>query len=91
VELIWPAEGAVAVHSPAAVVDATANGAAAEAFVDFLLSEPGQAAIAGTGWQPVLDGAGGPEPGGEQVAPDWARAAGQQEQLLEDYAAIFGG
>jgi iron(III) transport system substrate-binding protein len=91
VELIWPEEGAVAIYSPVAVVDATEHGPAAEAFVEFLLSDRGQAVIGDTGWQPALAGAGGPASGGDQVQPDWTEAAGRQEALLEEYASIFGG
>ena len=91
VELVWPSPGAIALYGPIAVVDATENAGAAEAFADFVLSQAGQEAIAGTGWEPARAGAGGPEPEGEQVRPDWADAYGRQEELLEEYAAIFGG
>lgn len=91
VALEWPADGAIAMYSPIGVVDATANAPAAESFVEFVLSDPGQVAIAGTGWQPIRASAGGPPAGGLQVYPDWARAFGRQEELLDGYRAIFGG
>lgn len=90
IELVWPEPGAIAIYSPIAVVDATENAAAAEAFTDFVLSPAGQTAIAGSGWEPVRAAAGGPEPEGEQLRPDWAATAGRQEELLEEYATIFG-
>ena len=63
------------------MVAASGNQATANSFVDYSLSLPGQALIAGTGWQPVV-GPGGPAPGGVQVSPDWKAAYGQQKDLL---------
>lgn len=91
IELVWPDAGAIAIYSPIAVVGATENAPAAESFVELVLSDAGQRAIAGTGWQPVRPDAGGPQPGGPQVAPDWATAFGRQGELLAEYRAIFGG
>lgn len=91
VELVWPTDGAIAMYSPIGVVDATENVVAAESFVEFVLSDPGQVAIAGTGWQPIRPGAGGPAAQGPQVYPDWEKAFGRQEELLAGYRAIFGG
>ncbi|HEX5149340.1 MAG TPA: extracellular solute-binding protein [Candidatus Limnocylindrales bacterium] len=91
VALVWPTDGAVAMYSPIGVVDATENAATAESFVEFVLSDSGQAAIAGTGWQPIRPSAGGPPAEGRQVYPDWEGAFGRQEELLAGYRAIFGG
>ena len=91
VALEWPADGAIAMYSPIGVVDATANAPAAQSFVEFVLSDPGQVAIAGTGWQPIRASAGGPPAEGPQVYPDWAGAFGRQAELLDGYRAIFGG
>jgi iron(III) transport system substrate-binding protein len=91
VALVWPTDGAVAMYSPIGVVDATTNAPAAESFVEFVLSDPGQTAIAGTGWQPIRASAGGPPAEGPQVYPDWAGAFGRQGELLDGYRAIFGG
>ncbi|MBA2719392.1 MAG: extracellular solute-binding protein [Chloroflexi bacterium] len=90
IALAWPSSGAIAIYSPIAAVDASANRATADSFVDFTLSPAGQTAIAGTGWQPVV-GSGGPTPEGSQVSPDWSAAFGKQKELLDAYRAIFGG
>ena len=90
VELVWPDEGSVALFGPIGVVAATEAVDVSEAFVEFLLGEAGQAAIAGTGWEPVLPGAGGPVPGGPQLRPDWPALFGQQQALLDEYHSIFG-
>jgi iron(III) transport system substrate-binding protein len=91
VALVWPDDGAIAMYSPIGVVDATTNAPAAESFVEFVLSDPGQVAIADTGWQPIRPSAGGPPAEGPQVYPDWARAFGRQDELLAGYRDIFGG
>ncbi len=90
ITMAWPSGGAIAVYSPIAAVAGSTNLAAADSFVDFSLSLPGQAAIAATGWQPVV-GPGGPPIPGPQVSPDWAAAFGRQQELLGAYRAIFGG
>jgi iron(III) transport system substrate-binding protein len=91
VVMVWPTDGAIAMYSPIGVVEATANAPAAESLVEFVLSEAGQVAIAGTGWQPIRSSAGGPPPEGTQVYPDWQGAFGRQGELLDGYRAIFGG
>lgn len=90
IALAWPSSGAITIYSPIAAVDASANRPTADSLVDFVLSAAGQAAIAGTGWQPVV-GPGGPAPEGSQVSPDWTAAFGKQKELLDAYRAIFGG
>jgi iron(III) transport system substrate-binding protein len=91
VVMVWPTDGAIAMYSPIGVVEATVNAPAAESLVEFVLSEAGQIAIAGTGWQPIRSSAGGPPAEGPQVYPDWQGAFGRQEELLDGYRAIFGG
>jgi len=89
IELVWPEPGAIALFSPAAVVASSDDLDAAGAFQQFLVSAEGQAAIASTGWQPVRDDVEWPYPG-SVVTPDWNELYGNQQQLLEDYYAIFG-
>ncbi len=89
IELVWPEPGAIAVFSPAAVVAASDDLAAAQAFQAFLVSPEGQSAIASAGWQPVRDDVAWPYEGAV-VSPDWAQLYGSQAQLLEGYHAIFG-
>jgi iron(III) transport system substrate-binding protein len=89
IKLIWPQPGAIAVYSPAAIFTSSRNPAAAATFVDFLLSVPAQTAIAGTGWQPVR----GDVPwdkSGPVLDVDWQKVFGEQQQLLDQYHAIFG-
>ena len=91
IRIAWPKSGAIAIYSPIAVLASTQNPNADEAFVDFVLSEAGQKAIAATGWQPIRTGlAGVPTPGGKQVEPDWTAAFRRQTELLREYRTIFG-
>jgi iron(III) transport system substrate-binding protein len=89
IEIVWPESGAIAVYSPAAVVAESDDVAAAQAFVEFLVSREGQAAIASTGWQPVRGDVGWVD-AGPVVAPDWTSLFGMQDVLMEGYRAIFG-
>jgi iron(III) transport system substrate-binding protein len=89
VELIWPEPGAIAVYSPAAVLATSDHAAGAQAFVEFLVSPEGQAAIASTGWQPVREDVEWPAQG-PVVTPDWSSLFGAQATLMEGYRAIFG-
>lgn len=89
IQLVWPTSGAIAVYSPAAVVDGSPDADAARSFLDFLVSSEGQAAIAASGWQPVLPGTEWVAQG-SAVSPDWPTLFGTQAELLEAYRAIFG-
>jgi iron(III) transport system substrate-binding protein len=91
VELVWPASGAVAMYGPVAVVDGSDQPAAAQAFVEYLLSADGQGVLGRAGQEPVLANSGGPRPAGVQVRPEWSAVFGRQEELLERYRGIFGG
>ena len=89
ITLIWPQPGAIAVYSPVAIFRSSSSPAAALTFVDFLVSMPAQTAIAGTGWQPIR--ADVPwDKSGPVVDIDWGRVFGEQQQLLDQYHAIFG-
>ncbi len=90
IEVVWPDPGAIAIYSPIGVFADTENAVAAEALVDFILSEEGQTIIGATGFQPIREGVEGPPLDGDQVAPDWAAIFDRQAELLEAYRAIFG-
>lgn len=88
IEIVWPESGAIALYSPIGVTSDA--GAPAEDLVEYLLSTDGQTVIAGTGWQPVRSDVPWAV-GGAQVAVDWTSAFDHQEELLDEYRAIFGG
>jgi iron(III) transport system substrate-binding protein len=94
VVLDWPADGAISLYNPIAETVAATGRAntAAQALLRYVLSPAGQAAIGKTGWQPVLPGvAGPPRPAGAtEVYPSWSALFGRQQQILQQYQAIFG-
>jgi iron(III) transport system substrate-binding protein len=93
VVLDWPADGAIGLYSPIAeTTTGRARNAAVSDLLRYVLSAGGQAAIAKTGWQPVLPGVPGPPrpPGATEVYPDWTALFGRQQQILRQYQAIFG-
>jgi iron(III) transport system substrate-binding protein len=94
VVMIWPSDGAISLYSPIAETVAAkgAAGSAARELLSYVLSVPGQTAIGKTGWQPVLPGIAGPArpAGATEVYPAWTTLFGRQNQVLQQYQAIFG-
>jgi iron(III) transport system substrate-binding protein len=90
----WPTDGAISLYSPIAETVAATGGAdtATQAFLKYVLSASGQTAIGKTGWQPVLPGIAGPArpAGATEVYPGWSALFGRQQQILQQYQAIFG-
>jgi iron(III) transport system substrate-binding protein len=90
----WPADGAISLYSPIAETVAATGPAntATQALMRYVLSPAGQAVIGKTGWQPVLPGIAGPPrpPGATEVYPGWPALFGHQQQILQQYQAIFG-
>jgi iron(III) transport system substrate-binding protein len=90
----WPTDGAISLYSPIAETVAATSGAdaATQAFLTYVLSTAGQTAIGKTGWQPVLPGIAGPArpAGATEVYPGWSSLFGRQQQILQQYQAIFG-
>ena len=89
IELIWPQPGAIVLYSPAAVFAASDDHVAARELIELLVSAPAQAAIAGTGWQPIRHDVAW-DYSGPVVTVDWGPVFGSQRRLLDDYRAIFG-
>jgi iron(III) transport system substrate-binding protein len=90
--VVWPQPGAIAIYSPIGLTTTSKHLAAAQSFVDFTLSAPGQEAIASMGRQPARPGvAGGPlPPNAPVVTPDWSAVFGDAGSLLKSYQGIFG-
>ena len=93
IEVVWPLPAAIAVTSPVGVFDSADPAGGSEAFVEFVLSDAGQTAIAETGWTPIVPGIAGPvaPPGAPVVFPDWPAMVVQRSELVDGYAAIFDG
>lgn len=93
IQRIWPAPGAIALYSPIGTVADGGNRTNAELFVEFTLSEVGQALIGETGWVPARPGVSGPPipPGASEVFPDWNAIWAEQDALLDEYRSIVEG
>lgn len=61
VEFVYPEEGSLMVTEPIAIVKGTDEEKLAKAFVDFILSEEGQAATSEIGYTPIKSGIAAPE------------------------------
>jgi iron(III) transport system substrate-binding protein len=61
VELVYPEEGVPVITEPIGITKDTDNTAAAEAFVDYVLSDEGQKLAAELGYTPIRDGIDAPE------------------------------
>lgn len=90
ISIVWPSDGAIALYSPIGVVDGADDFAAAEDFVEYVLTDDAQRRIASTGWQPISTGVEW-ETGGPVVTVDWSLLFDRQQELLDGYRAIFGG
>jgi len=92
VELIWPASGAIPVPGPAGIVKSTKKQAAAQQFIDWLLSSNGQKFLVSLGYSPVSpDAAAGVYPPGlhAPLGVDLAQALAKKQDTLDQFAAIF--
>lgn len=89
----WPEPGGIAIHGPIALARDSADSALAQQFVGYVISEPGQQALADAGSYPTLPGVAGPTipPGAPIVLPDWESIAEDTDDLLSSYQQIFGG
>lgn len=61
VEFVYPTEGVPVITEPIGIMNGTDNEAAAQAFVDFVLSEEGQKLAAELGYSPIREGIEAPE------------------------------
>jgi iron(III) transport system substrate-binding protein len=96
VRFIFPEEGVSAISEPAAIMSTARNVPAALAFMNFLLSRPGQELASRQGFLPidpsVAPPAGFPDPRSIKVMPfDAARAAANQPETLRRFAQLTGG
>lgn len=96
IRFVFPAEGVSAVSEPVAIVAGTKNPDAARAFVDFLISEPGQQLAADMGYLPAHPGvtppAGFPARDTIRILPfDPARALAEEAQNKARFTEMFGG
>ncbi len=95
VAVVYPDEGVPAITEPVGIVAGTPNLAAAQAFVDFLLSEEGQTLAADMGYMPLREDvaapAGFPALGDLSIlSVDAKTLAETRDADKEEFAALFG-
>lgn len=95
VEVVYPEEGVPVITEPVGIVAGTPNREAAEAFVDFLLSQRGQEVAAEIGYQPLRRDVAAPAgfpPHGELVvlSADPAELAETRDADKERFRTLFG-
>jgi iron(III) transport system substrate-binding protein len=96
VDFVFPKEGVSAVTEPVAILKTAKNPEAAKAFVDFILSKPGQELAAAQGFLPargdVPPPPGFPKPAELTVLPlDTAAVTREAPALKERFSQLFGG
>jgi iron(III) transport system substrate-binding protein len=96
VDFVFPKEGVSAVTEPVAILKTAKNPEAAKAFVDFILSKPGQELAASQGFLParsdVAPPPGFPKPTNLTILPlDMGSATREASALKERFSRLFGG
>lgn len=95
VELTYPGEGVPIITEPVGIMKDAANVPAAQAFVDFILSEEGQQLSAEIGYSPIREGIAPPE-GLKSVSEmkilsgDPAKLAADREADKQQFIRVFG-
>lgn len=95
VDYVYQEEGALYVPTPVGVMASTQNEVLAEAFINFLLSVPGQLQMQANGYMPVNSDVAlpaGVPPASEikVLQTDWTFLGENREQLLDKYGELFG-
>jgi iron(III) transport system substrate-binding protein len=96
VDFVFPKEGVSAVTEPVAILKTAHNAEAAKAFVDFLLSKPGQELAVAQGFLPartdVTPPPGFPKTSDLKIMPvDLAKTAEEADLLKRQFTDLFGG
>lgn len=95
VGFIFPDEGVTAVTEPVAILSSARNPEAAQAFVNWQLSEEGQRFHVEQGYMPIRDGIAWPETFPEVeinlITTDPAVLLEQTEEVRRRFAELFGG
>jgi len=96
IQFVFPSEGVSAVSEPVAILSNTTNPDAAKAFVDFLISAPGQQLAADMGYLPahpaITPPAGFPARDTIRILPfDAAKALADEAANKARFTEMFGG
>jgi iron(III) transport system substrate-binding protein len=95
VDYAWPAEGAVFIPSPIAIITTSKNPEAGKAFIDYLLSKEGQASMVKLGSfipvRPDVPGPTGTPSLGQikRLSTDWKAVREKRQDTKDQFEAIF--
>ncbi|MDF2960592.1 MAG: transporter substrate-binding protein [Paenibacillus sp.] len=95
VELVYPKEGVPVITEPIGIMKNTANEKAAQALVDFVLSEEGQKLAADIGYTPIRDGVKPPQ-GLKSITEmkvlegDIVKLVEARDQDKKEFTKVFG-
>jgi iron(III) transport system substrate-binding protein len=90
VQVVWPTSGAIPVPAPAAMIKGSTN-PVAENFLNWLLTDNGQSALATMGYSPALN-ASGAVPSGTKIATvPFNDLVSQRSTILGGFTKVFGG
>lgn len=96
IDMIWPEDGAIFIPSPIAILKASKNQEAAKAFLDFVLTKPGQETMVKLGFFIPVRADVTPPDGApalneiKQFAIDWKAVQRDRQQTKDNWTAIFG-
>lgn len=96
VEFVFPEEGVTAVTEPVAILSTAKNVEDAQKFVDFILSDDGQALALSQGYLPARESVGRPDwlPEGVSVKvmdADIGGIVGRIDENKQRFSTLFGG
>ncbi len=96
IEYVWPDEGAVFIPSPIAILKTTKNPVTAKAFLDFVLSKPGQETMVKLGFFIPIRADVTPPEGApsldkiKRLPTDWKAVTRDRQATKDKWTEIFG-
>ncbi len=97
INYVWPADGAVFIPSPIAILESSKNKEVAKVFVNYILSKDGQATLVKMGsFIPVRKDVAPPEgtPALDKIKKlptDWKAVRRERQNVKDKWTEIFGG
>jgi iron(III) transport system substrate-binding protein len=88
VATVWPAAGAIPVPAPVAIVKGHES-SASQGFVDWLLTDQGQAVLVKLGYAPLRGASEAVPATAKLVSVDWAQIGSQRDATIAQFKTIF--
>jgi iron(III) transport system substrate-binding protein len=84
----WPSSGAIPVPAPVAIVKGHES-SVAQAFIDWLLTDQGQAELVKLGYAPIRGRSEAVPANAKVVDVDWTQVAADRDSTIQQFKAIF--